>query len=480
MLRISLRILLVAVFIFIAIILIKTFLFHSKQIRSVRAMPAPAVQDSALQHLSRVIQFKSISYTDTALFDSAQFHGLHRYLESAYPQVHMQLTREVINGYTLLYHWKGKNDTARPVIFLAHMDVVPIESASIDAWDVNPFSGIIKDGHIWGRGAFDNKVNMISILEAAEKLLRQGFQPERSIYFVFGHDEEVHSPNGAGVVARILEAGNIRAHLVLDEGGIVTREKIPGVQFPVALLGTAEKGFLTVSLEVKKEGGHSSMPEKETAIDILAEALVKLHQNPFDAEVTLAQKDFINYLGPELPFLRKMVFANAWLFKKLIIGQYEKTPVGNAVMRTTYAPTILSAGVKENIIPAVAKAAINLRLLPGDSAHLVLARIRATINDERVSVTPVALVEASGVTPATGEGYKKVATAVMKTFPNTVVTPFLLIGGTDSKKFAGISDHIIRFSPLMDPYGNHGINERVSIVSFELAMWYYEQLMKDL
>jgi carboxypeptidase PM20D1 len=480
MLRTLLRILLGTVFIFIAIILVKTSFFHSRQKKSERATRAPAVTDSSLQHFSRVIQFKTISYEDTAKFDSSQFLGLHRYLQAAYPLVHERLVREVINGYTLMYHWKGSNDTARPVIFLAHLDIVPIESSSLDAWEVNPFSGAIKDGHVWGRGSFDNKVNMVSMLEAAEKLLRQYFQPERSVYFIFGHDEEVHSPQGAGVVARILKARNIRAHLVLDEGGIVTKEKVPGADFPVALLGTAEKGYLTVSLQVEKEGGHSSMPEKETAIDILAKALVKLHNNPFDAKVSLAQEDFINYLGPELPFFKKMIFANAWLFEDLIVRQYEKKPVGNAMMRTTYAATMLSAGVKENIIPGEAKATINLRLLPGDSSHFALARIREVINDERVTVSAVSLVEASGVTPVTGEGYKKVETAVLKTFPNAVVTPFLLVGGTDSKKFTGISDHIIRFTPLIDPYGNHGINERVSIESFRLAMWYYEQLIRDL
>lgn len=473
-----LRLLLLVLLGFFGILLIRTSAFSSKQNKTIKAKPAPEVKAHALQHFSDLVRFKTISYTDTALFDSSQFLGLQRYLETAYPLVHEHMKREVINKYTLMYHWKGRNDTARPVFFLAHMDIVPVESN--DVWQVDPFSGTIKDGFVWGRGSFDNKVNLVSMMESAEKLLQQYFQPERSVYFVFSHDEEVRSLYGMTAVARILAERNIRAHLVIDEGGIVTNEKIPGIQFPVALIGTAEKGYLTASLEVQKEGGHSSMPEKETAIDILAKALMKLHDNPFEAKVTLAQQDFIDYLGPELPFFKKMVFANAWLFGKLIVGQYEKTPVGNAVMRTTYAPTILSAGIKENIIPASAKAVINLRLLPGDSSHFALKRIREIVNDERVTVSALGINEASGVTRATGEGYKKVESAILKTFPNTIVTPFLLVGGTDSKKLMDISDHIIRFTPLIDPIGNHGINERVSIESFGLAMWYYEQLMRDL
>jgi carboxypeptidase PM20D1 len=480
MFRSLLRIVLAILFVLVTVLVIRTSLFRSKQNKNNSATAAPVVKESSLKHFQRIVQFKTISYADTAQFDSSQFLGLQRYLDTAYPLVHENMVREVINNYTLMYHWKGRNDTARPIIFLAHLDVVPVESSSLEAWQVDPFSGTIKDGYVWGRGSFDNKVNMVSMLETAEKLLEQYFQPERSIYFVFGHDEEVHSPNGAGVVAKILAARNTRAHLVLDEGGIVTKEKVPGVNFPVALVGTAEKGFLTLSLQVQKEGGHSSMPEQETAIDILSKSLVKLRNNPFEPRITIAQQDFIDYLGPELPFFKKMVFANTWLFEGLIMGQYVKTPIGNAVMRTTYVPTIISAGVKENIVPAVAKAIINLRLLPGDSAHLVLARIRDIVNDSRVTISIESLTEPSEVTPADGEGYKRVETAVLKTFPNTVVTPFLLIGGTDSKKFTDISDHIIRFTPLIDPIGNHGINERVSIESFGLAMWYYEQLMREM
>lgn len=480
MFRSLLRILLAILIVLVTVLVIKTSLFQSKQNKSIRASAAPAVKESSLLYFQRVVQFKTISHADSSLFDSSQFLGLQRYLDTAYPMVHENLVREVINQYTLLYHWKGRNDTAQPIIFLAHLDVVTVESSSLDAWEVDPFAGAIKDGFVWGRGSFDNKVNMVSMLETAEKLLQQYFQPERSIYFVFGHDEEVHSPNGAGVAAKILAARNIRPHLVLDEGGIVTKTKVPGVNFPVALVETAEKGFLTLSLQVQKEGGHSSMPEQETAIDILSKALVKLRSNPFEPRITIAQQDFIDHLGPELPFLKKMVFANTWLFEGLILGQYVKTPIGNAVMRTTYAPTIISAGVKENIVPAVAKAVVNLRLLPGDSAHLILARMRDIVNDNRVSFSIESFTEPSGITSASGEGFKKVETAILKTFPNTVVTPFLLIGGTDSKKFTGISDHIIRFTPLIDPIGNHGINERVSVESFGLAMWYYEQLMRGL
>jgi carboxypeptidase PM20D1 len=474
------RICVILILIIFSILLIKTAQFHSKQNKSVQSSPPPKVKTSSLEHFQNVIRFKTISYTDTSKFDSAQFLGLHRYLENAYPQVHQNMQREVINKYTLMYRWKGRSDTSRPVIFLAHLDIVPVEPGALSLWEVEPFSGILKDGFVWGRGSFDNKVNLVSLMETAEKLLQEGFQPARDIYFIFGHDEEVNSPNGGGEAARILAKRNIRAHLVLDEGGIVTKEKVPGVQFQVALLGTVEKGYLSASLQVRKEGGHSSMPEKETAIDILARALVKLRDNPFEGKVTLAQENFIDYLGPELPFFKKLIFANAWLFKSLIIKQYEKTPVGNAVMHTTYAPTMLNAGIKDNIIPASASAVVNLRLLPGDSAHIVIERLRQIVNDERVTISAIASNEASSVTPVESVGYKKVETAVLKTFPNTVVTPFLLIGGTDSKKFQSISDHIIRFTPLIDPTGNHGINERVSVESFGLAMWYYEWLIREL
>jgi carboxypeptidase PM20D1 len=279
-----------------------------------------------------------------------------------------------------------------------------------------------------------------------------------------------------------LKSRNIRADLVLDEGGIITTKEIPGMTKPVALLGTSEKGYLSINLSVEVNGGHSSMPQKETSIDILTKAITRLRAEPFEANFSPSTQGFISALGPEMPFVNKMAFANIWLFKPMVIGIYEKSAPGNAMIRTTLAPTIIQAGIKDNVIPTVARATVNMRLLPGDSSAVVLALVKKMIDDERVKISVLTefLAEPSKVTSPESFAYKSVDAAIKKSNKQTLTAPFLMIGGTDSRHFSGVSDGIIKFSPMVDPIGYHGVNERVSIESFRTSLWFFEQLIRDL
>jgi carboxypeptidase PM20D1 len=464
----------------VSVVLIKTFTFSSIQSK-VAYQPAPEISDDAVKHLLDAISYKTISFDDSTQFDSAAFIGFRKFLESAYPRVHQTLTREVVAGYSLLYKWEGKDTKQNPVILMAHQDVVPIEEASRSIWTVDPFAGTIKDNFIWGRGSADDKINLIAIMEGVEKLLAEKYQPQRTVYLAFGHDEETGG-EGATAIAALMKSRNIRADLVLDEGGIITREKVPGMKTPVALLGTSEKGFLSLDLSVEKNGGHSSMPEKETAIDILTNAINKLRAHPFEAGFSPSTKGFMQALGPEMPFTQKMAFANMWLFKPMVVGIYEQSAAGNAMIRTTLAPTIIHAGIKGNVIPTVAVATINLRLLPGDDSESVIGKIKTIISDERVRITPQTafIAEPSAVTSSENFAYRKIDQTIKKSFKGVLTTPFLMIGGTDSRHYKDVSDGIIKFSPMIDPIGFHGVDERVSLESYGITLWFYEQLLRDL
>ncbi len=446
----------------------------------VEAIPAPDLNPQALQHFQQAIAYKTISYGDPALFDSSQFIGFRKFLETTYPNFHSKLTREIVADYSLLYKWEGKNLELKPVILMAHQDVVPIEEATKEMWTVDPFAGEVKEDFIWGRGTTDDKINLISMVESAEKLLVANFQPERTIYFSFGHDEEIGG-KGAVAVAALLKSRNIAAEFILDEGGIVTLNKMPGVTKPLALLGTSEKGYLSVELTVELGGGHSSMPAEETSIDILSKALVNLRSQPFPSDLTGSTLEATDYIGPELPFFQKMAFANQWLLKGLIINTYEKSPQSAAMVRTTMVPTIIDAGIKDNVVPTVAKATVNLRLLPGDLSETVIEEVKRKIGDERVKVERLNInAEATPVTSATRAGYQTIDNAIKKSLSTTITSPFLMIGATDSRYFYGISEDIIKFSPMIDPIGFHGIDERVSLESYRTSLWFYENLIKDI
>lgn len=462
----------------LGVVLFNTLMFTSSQ-TPVEAIPAPKLTEQHIQHFQQALSYKTISYGKPELFDSSQFIGFRKFLENTYPQIHAKLTREVVADYSLLYTWPGKDTEAKPIVLMAHMDVVPVEEATMAMWSFDPFAGTVKDDFIWGRGTTDDKINLVAIFEATEKLLAENFQPERTLYFAFGHDEEIGG-KGAQAIALLLKQRNIAAEMVLDEGGIITKEKLPGVSKPVALLGTSEKGYLSLDLTVEKPGGHSSMPEKETAIDILSKALVKLREKPFEANFSEPMHGLMQSVGPEMPFVQRMAFANPWLFKSIIISTYEQSGPGNAMIRTTLVPTIINAGIKDNVVPTVAKATINLRLLPGDEVEEVIEQLKQIMKDDRIVITKQSTIaEASAVTPIKSFGYQKIASAIQKTYPQMITSPFLVIGATDSRHFGAISSNIIKFSPMLDPIGFHGIDERVSLESYQTALWFYEQLMRD-
>lgn len=481
MLKKTLLLLLLAILLVVGIVLFKTFQFTSIQTK-VAALPAPAIPETSLQHFQQAIAIKTISFGNPALFDSTQFLAFRKFLENTYPKMHEKLTREIVLGYSLLYKWEGKNTSLKPVVLMAHQDVVPIEEATQSMWTSDPFAGTVKDNFIWGRGTTDDKINLVSICESVEKLVIENFQPERTVYLVFGHDEELGG-KGAVAIAQLMKQRNIVAEMVMDEGGIITKEKIPGMKEPVALVGTSEKGYLSIELVVEIPGGHSSMPEKETAIDILTKAIVTLRSHPFEPQFSVPMQGFIKSLGPEMPFVQKMAFANPWLFKGLIIGTYDKSASGSAMLRTTIAPTIINAGIKDNVIPTQAKATVNFRLLPGDLSEDVIDRVKKIIDNDHVKISRLdagAMAEASAVTPMDGYGYQKVETTIKKSYPNLLSSPFLMLGATDSRHFGEVSDNIVKFSPMIDPIGFHGIDERVSLESYQTALWFYEQLLKDL
>jgi carboxypeptidase PM20D1 len=457
--------------------LFNTITFRSHQL-TFPAQPAPVADDLAIQHLSDAITFRTISYGDSARLDTAAFLGFHRFLARTYPLTHTQLNVTRVAHYSLIYKWAGSSDNLSPIILMAHQDVVPVEEAAAARWTVEPYAGTVKDGSVWGRGAADDKINLIAILECVEKLLARGFKPTRTIYLCFGHDEEMGG-RGAQAMATLLEAEGVTADLVLDEGGIVTYDKVPGLSRPVALIGTSEKGYMSVELSVDKNGGHSSMPEAETSIDILTRAIVRLREHPFESRFSPSTQGFMRNVGPEMPFASRMAFANPWLFKSVIINIYEQSAGGNAMIRTTLVPTILTAGIKDNVIPTRAQASINLRLLPGDSSAIVIARIRNVINDERVTITVhnQFVNEPSAVTAEDTYAYRTVNEAIKRSFNNVITTPFLMIGATDSRHFSKISTGIIKFSPMIDPIGFHGIDERVTIEGYGSAIWFYEQLI---
>lgn len=448
-------------------------------------------EQQIVERLSEAIQIRSVSMGNLAWVDEQQFDRFHEFVAATYPELYQPpfeaMTGDVFGdarNRSLLFHWPGSDAKLEPILLMSHFDVVPIESETATAWTHPPFSGDVDDHYIWGRGALDVKDGVIGILEAVNHLLDKGFQPTRSIYISLGHDEETGGTHGNRRIAEWMRSQGIRLWFVVDEGGCILND-FPGMERPLALVGVAEKGFMNVRLSVSlEEGGHSSMPPPETAIGILSQAINRIERDAFPATLSGGGDLLLDFIGPEMAPLSRVATANRWLFERLIVRMLEKKPGSNAMLRTTVAPTMVSGGTKENVLPTHADAVLNLRLLPGDSAASAVRRLTETVQDPRVKIVAVGEPrEASPISSTASQSFRTLHRTIREVYPKVVVAPFVLVGGTDAAHFEPLSRNVYRFMPVRlsekDLKRIHGIDERIAKRDFLDLVSYFIRLIRN-
>ncbi|MFT4538324.1 MAG: carboxypeptidase PM20D1 [Planctomycetota bacterium] len=459
----------------IAVTLIRSTQSSSRQLSSAQrreladALDVFAVDaNAAALRLAAAIQIPTVSDTDWSAASRARFEQLHALLETFYPLAWSELTIEVIREGSLLLHWVGEDPALEPVLLMAHLDVVPIEAETESQWEHAPFSGAIADGKVWGRGALDDKGAALAWFEAIESMLAAGVRPQRDTWFAMGHDEEIGGHQGNGMIAALLAQRGLRFAFVLDEGGFSTQGLVPLTDGPLALIGVAEKGWMTVRLQATAPGGHSSVPEHPTAIERVAAAIARVEQALFPPRIDGATHAFLEWLAPETDFATRCVLSNLWWSESIVtsmLGQNAKTA---AMIQTTYATTTIQGGVRENVLPSFAQAAINLRLLPGDSVPSTLETLRDAIDDDLIElVLDKDAREASAVSSVDCGAFQLLQRSIACIAPEAIVAPYLVVGGTDSIHYRALSDRIYRFQPYRLTAGDvgrfHGPNEFVAI-----------------
>ena len=438
----------------------------------------------ATEHLSGALRFKTISNDDPGKVDLDEFKSFHAFLEKAYPLVHAGLEKEVVGEASLLYTWRGAGDQARPLLMAAHIDVVPVEPGTLDDWTHPPFDGVIAGGFIWGRGTLDCKGPLIAILEAVEALLHEGYEPDMTVFLAFGQDEEVGGRRGAAKIAELLESRGANPELVIDEGGALVQLGVPGFRRPIAGVGIAEKGYLTVDVEARADGGHSSMPPRHTAIGLLARAITRLERHQFPPGVGPIPAITLARLVPELPLYLRVALGNARLTGILMKAASRWFAPLSAMVRTTTAATMIRGGTKDNVLPQEASATVNLRLLPGESCESAMSRMRKVIKDRRVTLRISGLAENPTTTAnLDSPGFNILERTIGELFPEAVVAPYLVIGMTDSRYYGRISDSVFRFCPVRGGAEEqdlpHGTDERVRCDNFAEMIEFYGRLVRN-
>jgi len=470
----------------LGVVTVRSAMVRSKQ-PSVVPATVPAFADPGAEQAGRLgqaVRFQTVS-RDGMPPASAEFAKLHEFLRQSFPRVHSTLQRETVSELSLLYKWEGQDPQAKPILLLAHQDVVPVENGTEGRWQKPPFSGEIADGFVWGRGTLDDKCSVMAIFEAVEWLLSQGMTPRRTIYLAFGHDEESVSVGGALKIAELLKSRQVHLELVLDEGLVVTKGIMPGVSRPVALIGLSEKGVVNVDIEAVGAGGHSSMPPKQTPIGQLSRAITRLEAEPMPAELRSPTSDMFDYVAPEMTWPLKPLLTNRWLFDPVLTWQLDQGGSTRAMLRTTQAPTMLFGSPKSNVLPQSARVTVNFRIRPGDTTSSVTEHVRKVVADDKIRVTaqPESLIEPSPVSDLSAPAFATISQTIASLFPDVVVAPGLMIGASDGRHFVSVADSVYRFLPIVlasdDLARLHGTNERLRVSDYLRMIRFYAQLLKN-
>ncbi|MBB3046638.1 carboxypeptidase PM20D1 [Litorivivens lipolytica] len=470
------------------VVLAVVLLVRTQQFKPVLDEQASAVdlgrwdEQYLAQGLAKSLTFPTVSSGDPREFDLQPFFAFQEYLKQRFPKTFAQIPYEVINEATLLFRWQGQDTSRNPIILLSHQDVVPVIPGTEEEWTYPPYAGTVADGYIWGRGAIDDKAGVVGILEAVERHLAEGFVPPRTIYLAFGHDEEVGGNLGAVAIADLFKQRGETLDFLLDEGGVIAKDMVPGVEKRIALIGPGEKGYVSLKLSARGTGGHSSMPPMQTAAGRVGRAVHRLEQHPFPVDLDYTV-EFMRFLGEDQPFFQRLLFANAWLFSPLLTTVLENNPATNAGIRTTTAVTMLQGSVRDNVLPIKASAVVNFRILPGDTVESVMAYVKEVVDDPAIKIAPYDGFGSnpSPVADTSSAGFQVLSDVVRQVSPETIVAPRLVMAATDARHFSEVAKNSYRFMGVevspRELAGIHGTDERVSVSSYTEAVKMYYALI---
>lgn len=428
------------------------------------------------------MQIPTVSSSDPALVDTAAFDRLLTTMAELFPLLHARLELTRIGDHGLLFRWAGASDE-RPVVLMAHLDVVPVDADS--GWTHPPFDGVIADGFLWGRGPLDDKGCVVGICEAVELLLERDFVPAQDVWLSFGADEEVFGTDASDAVEVLRERG-VRPWMVLDEGGAVAHDAFPGVTRPVAVVGVAEKGSSSFEMRAEGRGGHASMPARMGPTARLARAILRIERSPFPAKLPAPAIELFARLAPHAPGPLRPLMANGaklapLLTRALVLAGAEPA----ALARTTVAVTTLSGSPALNVIASTAKAGVNVRIMPGESVASTRRHLEKAIGDEHVHLDLLESGEPSPVSLYEDEpAFALLEECVAEVFGDAITSPYVLMGATDSRHFTAICERVYRFAPFRMSKAQresiHSYDERIGVDDFEEGVRWYGRLIERL
>ncbi len=408
-------------------------------------LPVAEVNEDDIERFRALIRVPTVSYAEEAAIEVGHFETFVDLLAASFPLLHAHLTRTRILEHSLLFHWEGRS-AADPVVLMAHIDVVPIDESA--PWQHPPFGAEIHDSAIWGRGTLDDKGSLVGICTAVERLLADGFVPPRDVWLSFGAREEVSGPDAPAAVEELRSRG-VSPWFVLDEGGAIAHQAFPGVQPPLGVVGVSEKGTTTIELRAEGRGGHSSTPAPGGPTARIARAVVRLEKRQFSASLPEPTIEMFARMAPHVAAPLRPLFANARrvqpLLKRALLAAGAEPA---ALVRTTMAVTTLSGSPAHNVIASSATAAVNLRILVGDTVASATEHVRRAIADESIRLEVLDANEPSPVSPTRDAAFELLTSTIGDLFADAVPTPYVMMAATDSRYFTDLCPRVYRFTPF--------------------------------
>ena len=428
--------------------------------------------------LSRMIQCETVSVsgqTDLTKFET--FHGLIRKL---FPRVFETVETEVFHG-SLLLRWKGTDPSPDPVLFMSHHDVVEASGP----WKHGPFSGDIAEGRVWGRGTVDTKGNLFAILQAAEELISEGYEPGRDIYIESACNEETGG-EGAAEIAGVLKSRGVHLFMTMDEGGMIVPDPIGGAHGTFAMIGVGEKCGVNLKFTARSEGGHASTPGKNTPLVRLGKFMAAADNSRiFKVEMEPVIQEMFRRMAPTLKKPLSTLAGHIDKSRKLLEKAIPSlSPTAAALLRTTLAFTMAGGSDGANVLPQEAWVIGNMRCSHHQGKKASIAAVTKLAKKYGISVKVLSAHVDSPVADFNGEPFKLVERICEKVYPGVIPTPYLMTGASDSRSFAKICGDGIRFAPFVIDKQQlasiHGLDENVSVSALAPAVDFFKLMMQEM
>ncbi|KZV71076.1 carboxypeptidase S [Peniophora sp. CONT] len=447
---------------------------------------------------------------------------MHEFLRKRFPLVHRKLTVHKVNQYGLVYIWRGSDDSLKPLVLTAHMDVVPVNPETRCEWRQPPFSGFYDGNSIWGRGSADDKAMLVGTMSAVELLLQKSYEPRRSVVLAYGYDEERGGRNGARSIGQFLVNlyGQNGAAMLIDEGG----QYFIHDDIVMAVPNVAEKGAMNVQIEVATPGGHSSVPPVHTGIGYLSRIVAALEDNSFPASLKRDSTYFRSlrceaayddsYSDELRGYLARASVDDAALVEAEKALRRLDEDLFRAFAGTTQAVDVISGGIKNNALPERAHAIVNHRIAEDSSvaetaAHYahVLAPLAMKLNltldsfgkmyggedpaNGHITVSTIRRgLNPAPVTPTEGSGAWEVLSGTILSSLGTsvraelsgkriVVAPGIMIANSDTKWYRRLTKNIFRYGHIgkTDRNGMHTTNEAIKAEGYIEGIRFYARLI---